>query len=301
MRPRVVALGEVLWDLLPAGPQLGGAPANLAVHAAGLGARAALVSRVGDDDLGRQARAQLAARGVLLDGVSTDPSLPTGTVGVDLDASGQPRFTIHQPAAWDVLTDCPSVREMLSGAQAVCFGTLAQRHPVARTALRAAVSAAGPSALILCDINLRPPFVDRDVLEWSLRAARTVKLNEHELPVLAELFSLGTGTDTRIATLARIFALDSVLLTLGDDGSRLWHQGAWFTEPGRSVEVQDTVGAGDAYSAAFVIGRLLGWPIPEILRRATDIAAHVCTRSGATPELPDALTAPFRTPIPPGE
>jgi len=294
MKPRVVAVGEVLWDLLPAGAQLGGAPANLAVHAAGLAATAALVSRVGNDDLGRDAQARLAELGVDVSGVSVDPSAPTGTVGVDLDASGQPRFTIHQPAAWDFLEASPAALAIAAEARALCFGTLAQRHPAARGTLRALVSAANPSALLLCDINLRPPFQDREVIEWSLQAARTVKLNESELPILAGEWSLGADPDDQMEGLARRFDLDTVVLTLGAGGCRVWERGAWFQEPGRTVAVRDTVGAGDSFTAAFLMGRLAGWPMPDILRRATDIAAHVCTQSGATPELPESLTAPFR-------
>ncbi|MCW5557163.1 MAG: carbohydrate kinase [Verrucomicrobiae bacterium] len=294
MSPGVVSIGEVLWDLLPSGAQLGGAPANLATLAAGLGADAALISRVGADGLGTQARAQLTARGVDVSAVSTDPAAPTGTVGVDLDAFGQPRFTIHRPAAWDFLQASPEALERVSRAQAVCFGTLAQRHPTARDALRALVSAAGASPLILCDINLRAPFCDPEVIEWSLRAAGTVKLNETELPFLANLLSLDGDTDAQVRVLAGAFNLDTVLLTLGAQGCRVWHRGVWFAEPGRPAAVKDTIGAGDSFTAAFVLGQLLGWPMQDTLRRATEIAAYVCTQSGATPELPGNLAAPFR-------
>lgn len=294
MSLKVVSIGEVLWDLLPSGAQLGGAPANLAAHAAGLGASAALISRVGADDLGTQARAQLAARGVDVSAVSTDPTAPTGTVGVDLDASGQPRFTIHQPAAWDFLQASPEAMATVSGAHALCFGTLAQRHPIARDALRTLVSAAGSSPLILCDVNLRAPFCDPEVIEWSLRAAGIVKLNETELPFLADRLSLGADTDSQVRGLAEAFALDTVILTLGANGCRVWHREIWSAEPGRSVAVKDTVGAGDSFTAAFLMGQLRAWPMPDILRRATEIAAYVCTQAGAIPELPEKLVAPFR-------
>ncbi|MBX3732787.1 MAG: carbohydrate kinase [Verrucomicrobiae bacterium] len=296
MAPSVVCLGEVLWDLLPAGPQLGGAPANVAVHARSLGARAALVSRVGDDAPGRQAVAALAARGVDTAAVSTDPDLPTGTVGVELDATGKPRFIIHEPAAWDHLTAGSGARHLMATADAVCFGTLAQRNTRSREAIHGLLAASAASRLVLCDINLRPPFVDRTVVEMSLQAADILKLSGDELPMLAALLGLEGGVESQVVALARRFDLETVLVTLGAGGCRAWADGHWTTEPGRSVTVLDTIGAGDAFTAAYLVGRLAGRPLDAVLRHATDIAAFVCTQAGATPELPEALTAPFRSP-----
>ena len=291
--PRVVSVGEVLWDLLPTGPQLGGAPCNLACHIQSLGGAATLVSRIGNDELGRRARSLLAARGMSLDGLETDPSAPTGTVAVDLDATGQPRYTILEHVAWDNLSGGPAAMRAASEAEAICFGTLSQRTPTARAAVHALLRGAQSARLILCDINLRDPFHTPEVIESSLKAATALKLNESELPVLARSFQLPGGPEDQMAGIARRFNLDWVIVTLGASGSQVWHEGQWTSEPGLSVAVRDTVGAGDSFTAAFIIGTLRGWPVATTLRRATAIAAYVCTQSGATPDLPPELTGPF--------
>ncbi|MEN9675676.1 MAG: 5-dehydro-2-deoxygluconokinase [Verrucomicrobiota bacterium] len=291
--PKVASIGEVLWDLLPSGPQLGGAPANLACHVRALGGDSSVISRVGDDALGRRARVHLGNRGVRLDGLETDPSAPTGTVEVELDSAGKPRFTILENTAWDQITCSPVALDLVSAADAVGFGTLAQRTPAAREALHRLLDASGAARLILCDINLRDPFHTPEVIEASLRAATALKLNETELPALAAQFHLAGGLEDCAESLAQRFALDTVILTLGAAGCRVWCDDVWTTEPGRNVPVVDTVGAGDSFTAAFLMGRLLGWSVPTTVRLATDIAAYVCTQSGATPELPDSLTGRF--------
>lgn len=291
--PRVASIGEVLWDLLPSGPQLGGAPANLACHVCALGGDAALISRVGDDTLGRRAREHLGNRGVRLDGLETDASAPTGTVEVELDATGQPRFTILENVAWDQIACSPIALDLVSAADAVCFGTLVQRTPAARAALHRLLDASVAARLILCDINLRDPYHSPEVIEASLRAATALKLNETELPALAAQFHLAGGLEDCAEALAQRFTLDTVILTLGASGSRVWCDGVWTREPGRTVSVIDTVGAGDSFTAAFLMGRLLGWSVPASVRLATDIAAYVCTQSGATPELPNPLREQF--------
>lgn len=291
--PRIACIGEVLWDLLPAGPQLGGAPANLACHVAQLGGAAALISRIGRDEFGRRARTGLERHGVLLDSLQEDPSFPTGTVSVELDASGHPRFTIVEPVAWDHLEATPSALSTIRSADALCFGTLAQRSPASRQSIEALLEAAPPSQLRLCDINLRDPFHTPEVIESSLRAANALKLNETELPELGRIFGLPAEPRVAVEILAARFHLNWVLLTLGASGSRVWSEGQWVVDPGRKVTVRDTVGAGDSFTAAFVVARLLNWAIPDALQAATDIAAYVCTQSGATPKLPADLKRRF--------
>ena len=195
----------MLWDLLPSGPQLGGAPANLACHVGALGGQATLISRVGNDALGQQAREQLAARGVDVGNLATDPTAPTGTVKVELDPTGQPRFTIHAPVAWDHLAADAGSLQAVAAADAVCFGTLAQRTPAARAAIQTLIAAATPDGLILCDINLRAPFYERVTIEGSLRAANALKLNETELPLLARMFGLAGDTPAQAEALAERF------------------------------------------------------------------------------------------------
>jgi fructokinase len=283
----------VLWDLLPSGPQLGGAPANLAGHVAQLGGTAILISRVGRDDRGRKARTGLRDRGVLLESLQEDSNLPTGTVSVELDASGHPRFTIVEQVAWDHLEATPEALAAVRTADAICFGTLAQRSPVSREAIQKLLNATPATTLRLCDINLRDPFHTPEVIESSLHAANALKLNETELPVLCRILGLPKEPHAAIEALAARFALNPVLLTLGASGSRVWSEGLWVEEPGRRVTVRDTVGAGDSFTAAFIMARLWRWPMAEALKAATGIAAFVCTQSGATPELPPELKKPF--------
>lgn len=293
MKSRIVSVGEVLWDLLPDGPQLGGAPANFAGHAQALGAEVTLVSRLGSDSLGADALRLLADRGLDLSAVTIDPFRPTGTVAVELSPEGQPQFRIQEAVAWDDLTVDTDQLSRIRQVDAICFGTLAQRSPASREVVRRCVESVSPVALRICDINLRPPFYTAQGIEDSLRMANVLKLNETELVDLAEQFGLTGSAEEQLAALAGQFGLHTVVLTLGAQGSRVFRQGQWTFEPARRVEVRDAVGAGDAFTAAFVLGILRGWPVQEIQRRATDIAAFVCTQPGATPDLPLSLTQPF--------
>jgi fructokinase len=299
MKPRIVSLGELLWDLLPTGPQLGGAPANLACHVQALGGMASLVSRVGNDPLGHRAVAALSQRGVDVTAVSIDSTLSTGTVGVELDADGHAHYEIHAPVAWDALEASPSALSRVAHADALCFGTLAQRHPTSRQTIRTLLQAGRSARLRLCDINLRAPHFDRAVIEDSLEWANALKLNETELPTIGSLLDLPKTPATALDALGRRYGLEIIILTLGSQGSEVWTPHGTTHEPGRTVHVRDTVGAGDSFTAAVVMGHLLGWPMPTVLQRATDIAAYVCTQSGATPELPADLTRPYREPTGP--
>ncbi len=294
--PQVACLGEVLWDLLPGGPQLGGAPANVACHLQALGAQASLVSRVGTDALGDEAWRQLQDRGLDLTGVTRYPHRPTGTVEVDVGADGQPRFTIVEDVAWDAIAATPEALERVRGAEAICFGSLAQRSPDARRTIQHLLEASAPDALRVFDINLREPFHTEEVIQRSLELANVLKLNETELPVLAAQFRLAGSAEEQLETLARRFGLGVVALTLGPAGSRLLRRGEWSVEPGRPVRVKDAVGAGDAFTAALIMGLLLEWPTRDLLAAATDLAAFVCTQSGATPPLLEPLRSLFRSP-----
>lgn len=293
--PRIVSVGEVLWDLLPSGAQLGGAPGNFACHCRALGAEAALISCVGTDDLGDEALRHLSARGVDVSHIRRTDRFPTGTVAVEVAADGQPKFTIREQVAWDQLAATEPALRLASAADVVCFGSLAQRTHAARDALRKLVQAAPPSALRVCDINLRAPFCSPEVIVGSLELANVLKLNEAELPLLAAQFALRGSAEEQLDRLAEQFGLHTVALTLGAAGSRVRRAGTWTSEPGRAVKVVDAVGAGDAYTAALVMALLQAWPTAELLAAATEVAAYVCTQPGATPALPAELTAPFQT------
>jgi fructokinase len=282
-----IGLGEVLWDLLPGGRQLGGAPANFAYHAHALGAESLVVSRVGRDDLGRDLVEHLNALGLVTSGISVDPAAPTGIVSVTLDPTGQPTYTIHTDVAWDFLEAGPEVLRAAAGADAVCFGTLAQRHPVARDSIRRVLQATRPEALRIFDINLRQRFWSREVIVESLALANVLKLNDEELPILMDLLGWPCEDDQGLmARLAQRFDLRAVALTRGARGSLLWTADRSWNWPGSDLKVADTVGAGDSYTAALALGLLSGKSPEDILRIAHRVADFVCTQPGATPPMP---------------
>jgi fructokinase len=285
----ILAVGEVLWDLLPAGKQLGGAPANFAFHAHSLGAEACIVSRVGHDSLGQEILARLGALGLSTEGVTLDPCLPTGTVSVELSDDGQPRFTIHEGVAWDNIAVDSRMSTWASHADVVCFGSLAQRSEASRNAIASLVEATPAGAIRVFDINLRQHFYSQAVVARSLELANVLKLNDAELPVLAAMFSLSGDVREQIVALASRFDLRLVALTRGSQGSLLHAKGQWSDHPGERATVKDTVGAGDSFTAAVAMGMLAGSRLDDINAFANRVAAFVCSQSGATPCLPDSL------------
>lgn len=291
---RCVGLGEVLWDVLPTGRQLGGAPANFACHCAALGAEATVVSRVGPDAAGRDLLARLREQGLPTDAVELDPLAPTGAVTVALDADGHAHYTIHEGVAWDFLAGEPAAQAAVAAADALCFGSLAQRTTAARTSIDRLLRLSRPDALRVFDLNLRQHYHTREIITASLDHANALKLNETELPVLRDLFALPTDDRAALAALAARFELRAVIFTRGARGCLAAVDGAWLDHPGRPVSVADTVGAGDSFTAAFTLGLLRGWPLATIVARAIEVSAYVCTQPGATPKLPGDLTAPFR-------
>jgi fructokinase len=294
MNFKVIGLGEVLWDLMPDGKkQLGGAPANFACHARSLGANAYVVTRVGDDSLGHEVLRRFEEMEVAPDLVQVDASQPTGTVEVTLDTGGVPLFTIREDVAWDRLALTEEARNKVQAADAVCFGSLAQRNPIARGTIRKLLAAAPAHALRIFDINLRQQFYSREIIEHSLQLANVLKLNDVELAVLAEMFSLGKSPQQQIEQLARAFGLQLVVLTRGPHGSLLYQQGRWSEQLPQPVQVVDTVGAGDAFTAALVIGLLKEMDLNEVHALASEVARYVCMQAGATPSLPEYLRNKF--------
>jgi fructokinase len=284
--PLVLGLGEVLWDLLPGGKQLGGAPANFAYHAAALGADALIVSRIGQDPLGRETCDYLSQRGLRCDGITTDPSAPTGTVTVALNPQGTPTFTVHEKVAWDFLVADEQVLHETSRADAVCFGSLAQRSPVSRAAIRSLLAAAPAHTLRIFDINLRQQFWSREIIQSSLDLANVLKLNDEELPVVAELFGLTGNESEQLHQIAERFNLKAVALTKGAQGSSLLVGRVLVSRSGSTLTIADTVGAGDSYTAALALGLLAGQESEVILESAHRIAGYVCTQRGAMPPIP---------------
>ena len=290
---KLVGIGEVLWDLLPGGKQLGGAPANFAYHACALGAEGWIVSRVGSDPQGREIIARLEALGLRTDGIEIDPDAPTGTVSVEITAGGQPQFTIHENSAWDHLAGQANARKAVAEADAICFGTLAQRSEASRAAIRGLLALAPADTLRVLDVNLRQKFYSREIIEQSLRRANALKVNDGELPLMAEMFGFGGDLPSQLAQVADHFELRLAACTRGEHGSLLLAEGRWSNHSGVRAKVVDTIGAGDSFTAAMVLGRLAGWDLDEINEQANRVAAHVASCAGATPVLPEELRSRF--------
>ncbi len=284
----IVGVGEVLWDLLLTGPKLGGAPANFAYHAHALGAHVSVITRVGNDDYGSEVIRRFQNMGLPDATVQVDETAPTGTAKVVTSGDGLAHFTIQENVAWDYIAANHQALAAARAANAICFGSLAQRCPTSRDSILRLVAAAPTKALRVLDINLRQQFYGREVIEKSLQLANVLKLNEDELPILAAMFSLGGPIERQIQDLARTFDLHVVALTRGPDGSLLFQQKGkrWSNCGAHPVQVIDTVGAGDSFTAALVLGLLQKKDLDEINEIANEVARYVCSQAGATPSLP---------------
>lgn len=281
--PTVAGIGEILWDLLPDGKQLGGAPANFAYHAKMLGAEAYPVSMVGNDALGVEILERLDSVGVSRDYVGTDAVHPTGTVSVELEA-GIPRYIIHTDVAWDYLGLTGPLLTLARRLDGVCFGTLAQRSPESRAAIMGFLAETSSRCVRVLDINLRQEFYDAAIIDASLAVCRMVKLNEDELPVVGEVLGLKPGPDDSLMEQLTVrYDLALVALTRGPNGSRLFTPEAVSDHPGYETAVMDTIGAGDAFTAALLLGHLRGHVLDVINDEANRIASYVCSHQGAMP------------------
>lgn len=288
--PIVVGLGELLWDCFPDRRLPGGAPANVAFHACQLGCQGIVCSRVGCDGLGDELVAFLERQGLRTAWIQRDPDHPTGTVSVDIARPELPRFTIHEHVAWDYLSFDPPVAELLSQAAAVCFGTLAQRSAVSRQTIQQAIRSVRPECLVVYDVNLRQRFYERDWVEASLRAARLVKLNAEEVVELNRLLALDAPSQEGFArALLDRFALEAVCVTRGEHGCLLVTRDESAVAPGQPVDVVDTVGSGDAFTAAWIWARLCRWSVAAQARFANAVGALVATQPGAMPILTEPL------------
>ena len=291
-RPVIVGLGEVLWDLYPDATHFGGAPANFASHAASLGAEAWMVSAVGADDLGARALDALCERGVHCVHLVQDPHHATGRVLVTLNAAGQASYEFAADTAWDHLAWSDGLAALAARSDAVYFGTLGQRSPASRETIRRFLQVTPRPALRVFDVNLRQRFYDRETIHTSLQLASALKLNDEELPIVAELCAVRANTPREILSeLLTRYKLRLAALTRGPHGSLLISTDAEDECPAPPTTVVDTVGAGDAFTATLVTGFLRGLPLPEINRHANAVASFVCSQNGATPALPEHLLA----------
>ena len=287
----ILGIGELLWDMLPEGPQLGGAPANYSVMASRLGNHAAIISRIGRDPLGEQAIEVLRPFPVDCSQLQIDSEQPTGKVTVSFQ-EGQPSYIIHQPVAWDFLESSDAWLAAAASADAVCFGSLAQRSAQSRETIHALVRATKPDCQRIFDVNLRAPFYSESIVRESLQLASVMKMNDVELPIVLGMLGLpskGSLQDGANLLLAEFPGLTLVAITCGGEGSLLVNRSAFHRHLGIPTKVADTVGAGDAFTAAMTTYLLRGAPLSVLNEAGNRWGSFVASQQGAMPEI-DANT-----------
>lgn len=285
----VIGLGEALWDVLPEGKKLGGAPANFAFHAGQFGLNSVAVSALGEDALAEETIQQLEEKG--LHYVMPRVPFPTGTVQVTLDALGVPTYDICEGVAWDNIPFTPEVKAVAEHAQAVCWGSLAQRNEASRKTINAFLGHTPKDCLKIFDINLRQQFYTKEVIQESIRRCNILKINDEELVIIGRLFGYaGLDMENKCWLILGKYDLDMIVLTCGVNGSYVFSKGEKSYQPTPKVDVADTVGAGDSFTGTFVASLLKGQSVREAHKRAVDVSAYVCTQQGAMPKLPDEMT-----------
>ncbi len=294
-RYTIVGLGEIVWDLLPGGPQLGGAPANFACYANLLGNHSILASRLGTDPRGPRALHRLEQLGLTTRYTQIDETLPTGTVLVKVDERGQPDFTVTEGVAWDFLEWTSQWQGLASQADAVCFGSMAQRSAVSGETIRRFLRATREDALRVFDVNLRHPFYSEEIIDESLRMSDVVKLNHEEVREIAEMLGLGGGNDAeRARALLRAYDLELVCVTRGAEGSVIVTEAGAVEHAGVRVRIGDAVGAGDAFTAALTHHYLRGASLERISQAANQLGAWVASQVGATPAMEQSVLEQIR-------
>lgn len=280
----IIGLGEILWDLLPDGKQLGGAPANFAFIASQLGNHGIVLSRVGDDENGLAILRELSSKNLSTDNIQIDEKYPTGIVNVLLDG-GQPSYEIVENAAWDFLELSDEWGNIAKTADAVCFGSLAQRNSVSQRTICEFINLT--KKLRIFDVNLRQNYFSPKVMRKSLNLANVVKLNHEELPIIAEMFEIKTINPIKTARrLLAQFGLKLICVTRGANGSLLVTKKQVSENAGLKIQVKDTIGAGDAFTAALTHGILRRWELNQINEFANKIGAFVASSTGAMPNFP---------------
>jgi fructokinase len=282
-----IGIGELLWDLFPQGKQLGGAPCNFVYHANKLGANALPVSAVGNDDNGKEILELLIKKGISVELIQLNEK-PTGTVEVKLNEQGSPEYTINENVAWDFIQFGTAVEQRLSKMDIVYFGSLAQRNRISRESIVRLIKSANPETLIVFDINLRENFYNKEMIENSLQSCHVLKLNGEEMQIITELLCLsGFSEEARAIELLECYNLKLLALTNGSEGSLLITPSEKSYLPSPKIQVKDTVGAGDSFTAAMIVGYEKGEPLSKIHQQAVDISAFVCTQAGAMPDYDD--------------
>ena len=287
----IVGMGEALWDILPEGKKLGGAPANFAYHVSQFGLKSCVVSAVGDDALGNLIIENFKEKG--LKHIISQVPYPTGTVLVEIDQTGIPQYEIKENVAWDNIPFTDELEALAKQTSAVCFGSLAQRNVVSRETINRFIDAM-PKAendLIIFDVNLRQSFYNKEILDQSMKRCNVLKINDEELVVISRILGYpGTDLQSKCWILLGRYNLKMLILTCGVNGSYVFTPGGMSFYATPQVKVADTVGAGDSFTAAFTACILTAMPIAEAHRKAVDVSAFVCTQNGAMPTLPNELT-----------
>ena len=286
----VIGLGEALWDVLPEGKKLGGAPANFAYHAGQfLGqANTMAISALGEDKLAEETIAALEEHGLQY----TMPRVPypTGTVQVQLDEQGIPTYDIRENVAWDNIPFTPEIEEIARNCRAVCFGSLAQRNVVSRENIHRFLDATPEDCVKIFDINLRQNFYTKEVIQESMRRCNILKISDEELVIIGRMFGYpGLDIENKCWLILGKYDLDMLVLTCGTNGSYVFTPGQMSFQETPKVEVADTVGAGDSFTGSFCAAILNGKPVAEAHQLAVKVSAFVCTQNGAMPIIPASL------------
>lgn len=290
MNQLVVGMGEALWDMLPEGRKLGGAPANFAYHVSQFGLDTRVVSAIGDDELGHEILENFAEKKLVCQ-IEKVP-YPTGTVQVTLDDKGIPCYEIKEGVAWDYIPFTPSLGDLARQTNAVCFGSLAQRNLASRTTINRFLDEMpqGDTVLKIFDINLRQHFYTKELIEESLKKCNVLKINDEELEIVSRMFGFADiDFQDKCWILLAKYRLKMLILTCGVEGSYVFAPGEVSFVDTPKVKVADTVGAGDSFTGAFVAAILKGKDMKEAHRLAVDVSAFVCTQNGAMPELSSEL------------
>ena len=290
MEQYVVGMGELLWDMLPSGRKIGGAPSNFAYHVSQFGLKSCVVSAVGNDELGDEIIDNLTQKGQNLK-VARVP-YATGTVQVEMDDVGVPQYVINENVAWDNIPYTSELDELAKNTRAVCFGSLAQRGPVSRESIHSFLDAMpkDDDRLVVFDINLRQGFYSEEIISDSISRCNILKINDEELVTVSRIFGYpGINLKDKCWILLGKYNLKMLILTCGVNGSYVFTPGCVSFLPTPVVKVEDTVGAGDSFTAAFVSSILKGCSVKEAHARAVQTSAFVCTQSGAMPVLPESI------------
>lgn len=285
----VVGLGEVLWDVLPEGKKLGGAPANFAYHAGQFGLDTMAVSALGEDKLADETIQQIEDKH--LPYALPRVPYPTGTVQVELDNEGVPTYNIKENVAWDNIPFTEDIRSIAENCRAVCWGSLAQRNIVSRTSIYKFLEATPDDCLKIFDINLRQNFYTKEVIQESVKRCNILKINDEELVLIGRLFGYpGLDIENKCWLILGKYDLDMLVLTCGVNGSYVFSAGSMSYQETPKVTVADTVGAGDSFTGTFCAAILKGKSVEEAHKLAVEVSAYVCTQNGAMPQLPSEFT-----------